>query len=106
MDCILGNVFLAAVEPHGSLRLKGGKAVYFISIPTSKGTRKKIELPYISHPRISIMVHTVQDLDRVEARLPDLKDLKSTLRIEEQLKSPEINTRIGELKTQLEEECC
>jgi len=104
VDCILGNVFLAAVEPHGSLKLKGGKGGYCISVPTCKGVRKKIELPYISNPKISTMVHTVQDLDRAEARLIDLKDLKSTLRVEEQLKSPQVKTRIGELKKQLEEE--
>jgi len=106
VDCILGNVFLATIEPHGSLRLKGGKAGYFISVPTSKGTRKKIELPYISNPRISTMVQTVQNLDRAEARLSDLKDLKSTLRIEGQLKMPQIKNKIGELKRQIEEDCC
>jgi len=106
VDCILGNIFLAAVEPHGSLGLKGGKPGYFISIPTSKGIRKKIELPYISNPIISTMVHTVQNLDRAKARLSDLKDLNSNLKIEEQLKSPQIKTRIGELKKQLEEDCC
>lgn len=36
VDCILGNVFLAAVEPHGSARIKGSKAGYFISVPTSR----------------------------------------------------------------------
>ena len=42
VDCILGNIFLAAVEPHGSARLKGGRSGYFISVPTSKGKKKKI----------------------------------------------------------------
>eukprot|EP00253_Pinus_taeda_P016382 PITA_16382 len=97
---------VVAVEPHGSIRLKGGKVGYFISVPTSKGTRKKIELPYISNPRISTMVQTVQNLDRVEARLLDLKDLKSTLRIEEQLKLPQMRSKIEELKKQIEDECC
>ena len=106
VDCILGNIFLAAVEAHGSLRLKGGKAAYFIFVPTSKGTRKKIELPYISNPRISTMVHTIQDLDRAEARLSELMDLKCTLRIEEHLKLPQIQNKIGDLKKLIEEECC
>lgn len=82
VDCILGNIFLAVVEPHGSLKLKGGKAGYLIYIPTSKGTRKKIELPYISNPRISTMVHSMKNQDRAEARLLDLK--RSKLYFEDQ----------------------
>lgn len=106
VDYILGNIFLATVEAHGSLRLKGGKTGYFISIPTSKRTRKKIELSYISNPTIYIMVHTIQDMDRAEARLSKLKDLKCTLRIEEQLKLPWIQKKIRDLKKIIEEECC
>ena len=37
IDCILGNAFLVAIEPHGSVRLKNGKAGFFISVPNSKG---------------------------------------------------------------------
>ena len=66
VDCILGNVFLAAVEPHGSLKLKGGKGGYCISVPTCKGVRKKIELPYISNPKISTMVHKELDTRAVQ----------------------------------------
>ena len=106
VDCILGNVFLAAVEPHGSARLKGSRAGYFISVPTSKGRRKRIELPYVSTPRVSTMVQAMQKLDKAESLLSDLKDLKSTLRVEEQLKLPQIKRRIQELKGKLEEKCC
>lgn len=83
VDCILGNIFLAAVEPHGSMRLKGNKDGYFISVLTSKGTTKRIELPYISNPRVSTMVKTIKNLDKLEAKLSDLKDLKSTLKVDE-----------------------
>jgi len=106
VDCILGNVFLAAVEPHGSTRLKGSRAGYFISVPTSKGGRKRIELPYVSTPRIYTMVQAMQKLDKAESLLSDLKDLKGTLRIEEQLKLPHIKRKIQELKTKIEEKCC
>jgi len=49
VDCILGNIFLVLIEPHGSIRLNNNKANYFIYVPTSKWTKKKIELPYISN---------------------------------------------------------
>lgn len=94
VDCILGNVFLALVEPHGSARLKGGRAGYFIYVPTSKGKINKIELPYVSSPRISTMVQAMQKLNKSESLFSDLKDLKSTLRVEEQLKFPQIKRKI------------
>ena len=72
VDCILGNVFLAAVEAHGLARLKGSRAGYFISVPTSKGRRKRIELPYVSTPRVSTMVQAMQKLDKAESLLSDL----------------------------------
>lgn len=106
VDCILGNVFLAAVEPHGSARIKGSKAGYFISVPTSRGTRKRIELPYVSTPRVSTMVQAMQKLEKAESLLTDLKDLKGKLRIEEQLKQPKIKRRIIELKEKLAKKCC
>lgn len=37
IECILGNVFLADVEPHGYARLKYGKARYFIFVPNQNG---------------------------------------------------------------------
>jgi len=37
IDCILGNIFLVVVEPHGSSRLQDSKAVHFISVPNNKG---------------------------------------------------------------------
>ncbi len=63
VDCILGNVFLGAVEPHGYIRLKGNKAEYFITVPTSHGPPKRIEIPYVSSPRVSTMVQAMQELD-------------------------------------------
>ena len=59
VDYILGNIFLAAVEPHGSIRLKNNKVVYFITVPTSDGKSKRIEMPYITSPRISTMVQII-----------------------------------------------
>lgn len=106
VDCILGNVFLAAVEPHGSARLKVGRAGYFIFVPTSKHKRKKIELPYVSSQRISTMVQAMQKLNKAKSLLSDLKDLKSTLRVEEQLKLPQIKRKIQDLREKLEETRC
>ena len=105
VDCILGNVFLAAVEPHGSVRLKGNRAGYFITIPTSEGCQKRIEMPYISNPRFSTMVHTMKELDKAETKLTKLKYLKSTIQIGEQLKTPTVLNKISELKRKVEEEC-
>eukprot|EP00253_Pinus_taeda_P016901 PITA_16901 len=76
VDCILGNIFLATVEPHGSARLKGRISGYFISVPTSRGKKKKIVLPYVSSPRVSTMVQAMQKLDKAESLLTYLKDLK------------------------------
>lgn len=56
VDCLLGNIFLAVVEPHGSTRLRGNKDRYFIYVPTSKRTTKRFEMPYISNPRVSTMI--------------------------------------------------
>lgn len=106
VDYILGNIFLATIELHRLTRLKDNKAGYFIYVPNSKGTTKRIEFPYISNPRVSTMVQTVQNLDKVEARLADLKDLKCTLRVEEQLKDPQVKRKIEDLQKQIEEECC
>lgn len=103
VDCILGNVFLATIEPHGSTRVKGNKVGYFISVPTSKGRKKKFELPYVSSPRVSTMVQAMQKLDKAESLLSDLKDLKGTLRMEEQLKFPRVKAKIQELKEEIEE---
>lgn len=90
VDCILGNIFLVAIEPHGSTRMKDNKARYFISVPTSKGTSKRIEFPYISNPRVSTMIQTVQNPDKAEARLSDLhsklKNNLEILRLEEELR--------------------
>lgn len=36
IDCILGNVFVDVVEPHGSARYPDGKAGYFISVSNHK----------------------------------------------------------------------
>ena len=55
VDCILGNIFLAAVEPHGSFRFPNKSAGYFITI-----SGERIELPYVSRTRISPMVQAMQ----------------------------------------------
>jgi len=52
------------------------------------------------------MVQIVQNLDKAEAKLSDLKDLKSTLRVEEQLKHPQVKRKIEDLRKQIEDECC
>ena len=59
IDCILGNVFLATIEPHGSTILKGNKAGYFITIPRSYGKLQTIKLPFVSTPRVSTMVQAM-----------------------------------------------
>ena len=64
IDYILGNVFLAAVEPHGSARLKNIKAGYFISIPSSDGKLQTIKLPFLSTPRVSTMVQSMQHIKK------------------------------------------
>ena len=98
IDFILGNVFLAPVEPHGSARLKDNNAGYFITVPSTYGRSKKIKLPYISTPRLSTMFQAMQQLDLAKNKLEDLKDLKETLRIEEQLESPDVQRQISALK--------
>jgi len=81
IDCILGNIFLAAVEPNGSFRTKKNKSGYFITLPTSLKGPRKIKLPYVLAPRVSIMVQTMEELKKAESKLTDLKDLKSTIHI-------------------------
>lgn len=44
VDCILGNILLAVVEPHGSFRTKKNKGGYFITLPTSSNGPRKIKL--------------------------------------------------------------
>lgn len=63
-------------------------------------------MPYISNPIVSTMIQTVQELDNAEVKLTNLKDLKSKLKVEEQLKDPHVKRKIWELKKQIEEECC
>ena len=64
VDCILGNIFLVAVEPHGSFRTKKDKGGYFITLPTSSNGPRKIKLPYVSAPRVSTMVQTMEELKK------------------------------------------
>ena len=52
------------------------------------------------------MVQTVQELDKAEAKLSDLKDLKYILKVEDQLKNPQVKKKIEELRKHIEEECC
>jgi hypothetical protein len=59
--CILGIPFFAAIEPHGSTMLENNRPGYFISIPSfSKNKKVTINLPFVSAPRISDMVHTIK----------------------------------------------
>ena len=59
--CILGTPFFVVVEPHGSARLPNKSPGYFISIPSPTKTSKiSIQLPFVSIPRISSHIHTVQ----------------------------------------------
>ena len=81
IDCILGNVFLVIVEPHGSARLKNGKVGYFISIPSSNGKLQTIKLPFISTPRVSTMVQAMQQIEKAKNKLEELKELKTTMKI-------------------------
>ena len=71
VDCILGNVFLAAVEPHGSFRFPDNSAGYFITI-----SGQRIEIPYISKSRISTMVQAMEELQKAENSLEKSKTTK------------------------------
>ena len=55
VDCILGNIFLAAVEPHGSVRFPDKSAGMFITV-----SGERIEIPYVSNTRVSTMVQAMQ----------------------------------------------
>lgn len=66
VDCILGNPFLAAVEPHGSARLDDDRSGYFISIPNQQEYLQAIPLPFVSTPRISTMVQAMQELGQTK----------------------------------------
>lgn len=59
VHCILGNIFLVAIEPHGSTRLQDDNAGYFIFVPDNKGFLQTVTLPFISTPRISTIVQTM-----------------------------------------------
>jgi len=106
IDYILGNMFLAKVEPHWSARLTDGKAGYCISVPNHKGFLETLTLPYVSTPRISTMVHTMQEVELLDKKIEELKDFKSSIRIKEQLQPPRIIQKIAELRKHLETECC
>lgn len=64
VDCILGNVFLATVEPHGSKKLKNGKDGYFIFVPISNGILQTIKLTFVSTPRVSSMVQAIHHIKK------------------------------------------
>ena len=102
IECILGNVFLATVEPHGSTRLNNNKVGYFITVPTSDGSLKQIKFPYISTPRVSTMVHTMEALEKASNKLTELKYLKTSMNIGEQLKTPPVIRKIYELRNKIE----
>ena len=91
-DCILGNPFLTAAEPHGITSVRGIKGLYLIV----EKEHKSMFLPLISKRRISI-VHSVR-IDRMVKRLlqneiaakrktdPSNKDQTRTVNIIEKLK--------------------
>ena len=106
IDCMLENVFLAAIEPHGLDRFPDGKEIFFISLPNHKGFLKTLSIPYISTPRISTLVQTMQEVELSEKKIEELKDFKSSIRIKEQLQLPRIIQKITELRKHLEIECC
>ena len=66
VDCILGNVFPVVVEPHGSIRLKNNRVGYFITVPTSDGKFKRIDMPYISNPGVYTMVWLCRSSKRLK----------------------------------------
>ena len=102
IDSILGNVFLAAVEPHGSNRLKGNKSGYFITVPSLDGKMHMIKLPFVSTPRVSTMVQDMQQIEKASNILIELKDQKTTIKIGDYLQTPIINQRISSLRSQIE----
>lgn len=103
---ILSNVFLAADEPHRSTRLSDNRAGYLITVPKQDGSCKKIKLPYISTPRISTMVQAMKQLEMANKKLDELKYLKATMIVGEQLLSPGIKKQISDLKQRFESEFC
>ena len=52
------------------------------------------------------MVQTMEELKKAESKLTDLKYLKSTIHISQQLILPTIQKKISKLKAQIEKECC
>ena len=88
VDCILGSVFLAAVEPHKLARLKNCKAGYFISVPSSDGKLETIKLPFVSTPRVSTMVQAMQQIEKAKNKIEELKELKTTIKIGDYLQTP------------------
>lgn len=60
IECILGNPFLAVVEPHSLARLEDGRSRYFIFVPNNNGYVHTITLPFVSTPRISTMIQEMQ----------------------------------------------
>jgi hypothetical protein len=94
--CISETPFFAAVEPHGSTKLPNGRSGYFISIP-SKFEKSKIsvKMPFISFPRMSPMVYTIENKPLT---IEELKDKRFGIRIKEQLSQNHIQQRILLLK--------
>lgn len=97
IDCILGNVFLVVVEPHGSAKLKNGKVGYFISIPSSDGKLQTIKLPFVSTPRLSTMVQAMQKIEKAKNKIEEIKELKTTIKIGDYLQTPIIKQMISSL---------
>jgi len=87
------------VEPHGSARLKNGKASYFISVPSSDGKLQTIKLPFVSTPRVSTMVQAMQQIEKEKNKIEELKELKTTIKIRDYLLTPIIKQRISTLRS-------
>lgn len=102
--CILGTPFFVAVEPHGSTKLPDQKSGYFISIPSaSKDSKIKVKLPFVSTPRPSSMVYTIQSKT---LKIEELKSKQSALRISDQLSQSHIQQKIQMFRQEIEEQIC
>jgi len=79
--CILGTPFLATVEPHGTTMVAKNKPGYFINIPSSSENKRiAIKLPFVSTPRESNMLKTIQNKI---LKIEELKGQQTNIRIRE-----------------------
>jgi hypothetical protein len=84
--------------------LPNGTSGYFISIPSpTKGSKISVQLPFVSSPRISSLVYTVQSKT---LKIEELKNKQSELRIIDQLNQSQIQQKILKLKKEFEDQIC